>query len=94
VAGVEATGGPSSTVGQCFNIPSMISCTSFARLSDGVPTTLVHGCMNRDGSEILTDDSPLGVVFRIYLEPTTSIGSAFPEVVYDKLIKFTPAGSR
>jgi hypothetical protein len=24
------------------------------------------------------------------LEPITSIGAAFPEVVYDKLIKFTP----
>lgn len=52
----------------------------------------VDGCKNRDGSEILTDDSQLGVIFRIYLEPTTSIGAAFPEVVYDKLIKFTPAG--
>ena len=50
----------------------------------------VDGCTNKDGSEILTDDSPLGVVFRMYLEPATSIGAAFPEVVYDKLIKFTP----
>lgn len=52
----------------------------------------VDGCTNKDGSEILTDDSPLGVIFRIYLEPVTSIGAAFPEVVYDKLIKFTPVG--
>lgn len=52
----------------------------------------VDGCTNKDGSEILTDDSPLGVIFRIYLEPITSIGAAFPEVVYDKLIKFTPVG--
>jgi hypothetical protein len=50
----------------------------------------VDGCKNKDGSEILTDDSPLGVIFRMYLEPITSIGAAFPEVVYDKLIKFTP----
>jgi len=53
----------------------------------------VEDCTNKDGSQILTDDSPLGIIFRIYLEPPTSIGAAFPEVVYDKLIKFTPAGS-
>ena len=41
---------------------------------------------------ILTDTSPLGVIFRLYLQPSTSIGAAFPEVVYDKLIKFTPVG--
>ena len=49
----------------------------------------VEGCKNKDGTEILTDDSPLGVVFRLYLEPSTSIGAAFPEVVYDQVIKFT-----
>lgn len=53
----------------------------------------VDDCTNKDGSEILTDDSPLGVIFRIYLEPPTSIGAAFPEVVYDKVIKFTPVVS-
>lgn len=52
----------------------------------------IEGCKNKeDGSEILTDTSPLGVIFRLYLQPSTSIGAAFPEVVYDKLIKFTPA---
>ena len=50
----------------------------------------VDGCANKDGSEILTDDSPLGIIFRIYREPATSIGAAFPEVVYDQVIKFTP----
>jgi hypothetical protein len=49
----------------------------------------VDGCKNKDGTEILTDDSPLGVVFRLYVEPPTSIGAAFPEVVYDQVIKFT-----
>jgi hypothetical protein len=42
---------------------------------------------------ILTDTSPLGVIFRNYLQPSTSIGAAFPEVVYDKVIKFTPPSS-
>jgi len=50
----------------------------------------IEGCKNKeDGTEILTDTSPLGVIFRLYLEPPTSIGAAFPEVVYDKVIKFT-----
>jgi len=56
----------------------------------------IDGCKikGKEGveSEILTDTSPLGVIFRLYLEPSTSIGAAFPEVVYDQLIKFTPVG--
>jgi hypothetical protein len=52
----------------------------------------INGCKNKDGSEILTDDSPLGVIFRLYLEPPTSIGAACPEVVYDQVIKFTRVG--
>jgi hypothetical protein len=51
----------------------------------------VEGCTEKpDGTPILTDTSPLGIIFRLYLEPPTSIGAAFPEVVYDKVIKFTP----
>lgn len=30
----------------------------------------------------------LGVLFRLYLEPLTSIGAAFSEVVYDQVMKF------
>ena len=51
----------------------------------------IAGCTEKDGDDILTDTSPLGVIFRLYLEPSTSIGAAFPEVVYDQVIKFSPA---
>jgi hypothetical protein len=37
------------------------------------------------------DDTQLGVAFRLYLEPATSVGAAFPEIVYDQIIKFSPA---
>jgi len=51
----------------------------------------VPGCTEKpDNKPILTDTSPLGIIFRNYLEPSTSIGAAFPEVVYDQVIKFTP----
>jgi hypothetical protein len=51
----------------------------------------IEGCTEKpDYKPILTDESPLGVLFRLYLEPSTSIGAAFPEVVYDQVIKFTP----
>ena len=53
----------------------------------------IEGCKNKDdGTDILTDTSPLGIIFRLYLEPPTSIGAAFPEVVYDRVIKFTLTG--
>ena len=53
----------------------------------------IEGCTQKDGGEILNDESPLGVIFRLYLQPSTSIGAAFSEVVYDQVIKFTPVVS-
>jgi len=73
------------------NLNSYTSGPSKMALGSEVP---VDGRTNKDGSEILTDDSQLGVIFRIYLEPATSIGAAFAEVVYDKLIKFSPVVGR
>jgi len=49
------------------------------------------GCTH-DGEEVVLDDTtPLGIGFRLYLEPGTSIGPAYPEIVYDQIIKFTPS---
>jgi hypothetical protein len=39
----------------------------------------------------LDADSLLGIAFRLYLEPATSIGAAIPEVVFDQVIKFSRA---
>lgn len=38
----------------------------------------------------LEPDTLMGVIFRIYLEPRTNIGPAPPEILYDRLIKFSP----
>jgi hypothetical protein len=32
----------------------------------------------------------LGVFFRMYLEPATKVGPAMPEILYDRIIKFSP----
>jgi hypothetical protein len=32
----------------------------------------------------------LGLIFRMYLEPATKVGAAMPEIVYDRVIKFSP----
>jgi hypothetical protein len=32
----------------------------------------------------------LGVIFRTYLEPATKVGAAMPEILYDRVIKFSP----
>ena len=44
------------------------------------------------GCTRLTLDSStlLGVFTRIYVEPTTKIGPAMPEILYDRVIKFSP----
>jgi hypothetical protein len=48
------------------------------------------GCMH-DGEEVILDETtPIGIGFRLYLEPGTSIGPAYSEIVYDQVIKFTP----
>ncbi len=38
----------------------------------------------------LGDDTVLGVFTRIYLEPPTRIGPAMPEILYDRVLKFSP----
>ena len=35
-------------------------------------------------------NSVLGLAFRMYLEPATKVGAAMPEVLYDRVIKFSP----
>ena len=34
-------------------------------------------------------ETKLGVIWRNYVEPTTNVGAAFTEVLYDRLIKFS-----
>jgi hypothetical protein len=45
-----------------------------------------------DNCPRLTIDSNtvLGLIFRMYLEPATKVGAAMPEVLYDRVIKFSP----
>jgi hypothetical protein len=38
----------------------------------------------------LDSDTLLGIFTRIYLEPKTDIGPAMPEMLYDRVIKFSP----
>ena len=40
----------------------------------------------------LTIDSStvMGLIFRMYLEPETKVGPAMPEILYDRVIKFSP----
>jgi hypothetical protein len=39
---------------------------------------------------VLGDTTKLGVIWRNYVEPHTNVGAAFTEVLYDRLIKFSP----
>ena len=32
----------------------------------------------------------LGLIFRMYVEPATKVGAAMPEILYDRVIKFSP----
>jgi len=47
---------------------------------------------NSDGNTCVTldDDTVLGVISRMYLEPATSVGPAKPEIVYARVLKFSP----
>lgn len=38
----------------------------------------------------ITDNTVLGFFFRMYLEPATAVGPAMQEIVYDRVIKFSP----
>jgi len=45
-----------------------------------------------DGCSRLTidKDTVLGLLFRMYLEPATKVGAAMPEILYDRVMKFSP----
>lgn len=43
----------------------------------------------QDGQNPGSVDKLTGVVFRIHLEPSTNIGPAYPEILYDRIIKFS-----
>jgi len=66
----------------------------FSRDCGGVShcTPLSADDYNSDGSTCFTVDSEtvLGVISRMYLEPATRVGPAKPEIVYDRVIKFSP----
>jgi len=49
--------------------------------------TVPEGCTRLT----LDDNTLLGVFTRIYLEPKTRIGPAMPEMLYDRVLKFSPA---
>lgn len=38
----------------------------------------------------IDSDTVLGLIFRMYLEPSTKVGPAMPEILYDRVIKFSP----
>jgi len=54
--------------------------------------TLSADDYNSDGKTCFTVDSGtvMGVISRMYLEPATSVGPAKPEIVYDRVLKFSP----
>jgi hypothetical protein len=39
---------------------------------------------------IIDKDTVLGLLFRMYLEPATKVGPAMPEILYDRVMKFSP----
>lgn len=41
----------------------------------------------------LDSDTVLGIYFRMYLEPATKVGPALSEILYDRVIKFSPLES-
>jgi hypothetical protein len=57
-------------------------------------------CLELSADDYNTADHPtcvtvnaetvLGVIFRMYLEPATNVGPAMPEMLYDRVIKFSP----
>jgi hypothetical protein len=38
----------------------------------------------------ITSNTVLGLAFRMYLQPETKVGAAMPEILYDRVIKFSP----
>jgi len=39
---------------------------------------------------IIDSSTVLGLIFRMYLEPETKVGPAMTEMLYDRVLKFSP----
>lgn len=51
-----------------------------------LPLSAPEGCNRLK----LDSETVLGVLFRMYLEPATKTGAVMPEVLYDRMMKFSP----
>lgn len=51
-----------------------------------LPLSVPTGCTRL----MLDKNTLLGLFTRIYLEPATKVGPALPEMLYDRVIKFSP----
>jgi hypothetical protein len=51
-----------------------------------LPLSVPQGCAR----QTLDPNTLLGLFTRIYLEPPTKVGPALPEILYDRIIKFSP----
>ena len=59
--------------------------------SDVAETNCLQLSVPQDCTRVRLDSSTLlGVFTRIYLEPATKVGPALPEILYERLIKFSP----
>lgn len=62
-----------------------------ARSCEGIePPCLTLSAPDRCERLRLGPTTVLGVLFRMYLEPATKSGAVMPEVLYDRMIKFSP----
>ena len=49
---------------------------------------------NPDSVDIINESELVfGLIFRMYLEPATKVGPVMPEILYDRVIKFSPHAS-
>jgi hypothetical protein len=93
------------SVGQVFHDQYADSATTYLPSGDPAVSKLYAYKVSRDcGNEpncvtlrvdncpklTLRDDTVLGFFFRMYLEPDTGVGPAMQEIVYDRVIKFSP----
>mmetsp|Transcript_2701 Transcript_2701/g.5790 ORF Transcript_2701/g.5790 Transcript_2701/m.5790 type:complete len:120 (-) Transcript_2701:27-386(-) len=81
-------GGSSSLVDYTITVPSQLKYGP-------IPTEPTAGLFSKlNSAEVIPLDSNVFVGFRAYVNPATGVGPSWNEIIYDRVIKFTPSGEQ
>lgn len=92
IGSIEDTKFPDSATPYLFDDPAAAKLMYAFKISRncGQESNCVPLAIDNCPKVTIGPDTILGLIVRMYLEPETKVGPAMPEILYDRVIKFSP----